>query len=217
MNRTALTLPEQPAKPRTRPDDGDRRRHPARPVHRPDRARRRVHRLRQVRLGHLHRHQLPAREDRRARQPRHRLLLRRHAVREVRHSRTASRTSAASARSTHARHVEVSNGTIEMSNSEKAGYIRKLAGDFTVVSEVGFKDSGRSEMLPPSAWVAVDQGRSRRGCLDRHPRGPGERQFRHLPAGRRAQVRTARRRAVGRHRRSTSCSSRRPTPRCRPT
>lgn len=52
------------------------------------------------------------------------------------------------------RHVEVSNGTIEMSNSEKAGYIRKLADDFEVVSEVGFKDSDRSEMLPPSAWVA---------------------------------------------------------------
>jgi phosphosulfolactate synthase len=53
------------------------------------------------------------------------------------------------------RHVEVSNGTIEMSNSEKAGYIRKLAPDFTVVSEVGFKDPGRSEMLPPSEWVAA--------------------------------------------------------------
>jgi phosphosulfolactate synthase len=53
------------------------------------------------------------------------------------------------------RHVEVSNGTIDMSNSEKAGYIRKLAHDFTVVSEVGFKDSDRSEMLPPSAWVAA--------------------------------------------------------------
>jgi phosphosulfolactate synthase len=52
------------------------------------------------------------------------------------------------------RHVEVSNGTIDMSNSEKAGYIRKLAGDFTVVSEVGFKDPDRSEMLPPSEWVA---------------------------------------------------------------
>jgi phosphosulfolactate synthase len=51
-------------------------------------------------------------------------------------------------------HVEVSNGTIEMSNAEKAGYIRKLAGDFTVVSEVGFKDPGRSEMLPPSEWIA---------------------------------------------------------------
>ena len=53
-----------------------------------------------------------------------------------------------------ARHVEVSNGTIEMSNAEKAGYIRKLAPDYRIVSEVGFKDPGRSEMLPPSEWVA---------------------------------------------------------------
>jgi phosphosulfolactate synthase len=51
------------------------------------------------------------------------------------------------------RHVEVSNGTIEMSNTEKAGYIRKLATDFTIVSEVGFKDADRSEQLPPSAWI----------------------------------------------------------------
>jgi phosphosulfolactate synthase len=55
------------------------------------------------------------------------------------------------------RHVEVSNGTIELSNAEKAGYIRKLAPDFTIVSEVGFKDPGRSEMLPPSEWVASIQ------------------------------------------------------------
>jgi phosphosulfolactate synthase len=52
------------------------------------------------------------------------------------------------------RHVEVSNGTIVLSNAEKAGYIRKLTPDFEVVSEVGFKDPGRSEMLPPSEWVA---------------------------------------------------------------
>ena len=63
------------------------------------------------------------------------------------------------------RHIEVSNGTIEMPNAEKAGYIRKLAGDFTIVSEVGFKDPGRSEMLPPSEWVAsikedIDAGAS---------------------------------------------------------
>ncbi len=51
------------------------------------------------------------------------------------------------------RHVEVSNGTISLSNSEKASYIRKLADDFTVVSEVGFKDASRSEQLPPSMWV----------------------------------------------------------------
>lgn len=50
-------------------------------------------------------------------------------------------------------HVEVSNGTVTMSNAEKASYIRKLVGDFTVVSEVGFKDPDRSEQLPPSKWV----------------------------------------------------------------
>ena len=53
-----------------------------------------------------------------------------------------------------ARHVEVSNGTIELSNTEKAGYIRKLVSDFTVVSEVGYKDPTRSELLPPSGWIA---------------------------------------------------------------
>jgi phosphosulfolactate synthase len=63
------------------------------------------------------------------------------------------------------RHVEVSNGTIELSNAEKAGYIRKLVPDFTIVSEVGFKDPGKSEMLPPSEWVAsikedIDAGAS---------------------------------------------------------
>jgi phosphosulfolactate synthase len=50
-------------------------------------------------------------------------------------------------------HVEVSNGTIDMSNAEKASYIRKLAADFDVVSEVGFKDADRSQQLAPSAWV----------------------------------------------------------------
>lgn len=51
-------------------------------------------------------------------------------------------------------HVEVSNGTITMSNQEKASYIAKLADDFTVVSEVGYKDPTRSEQLPPSAWIS---------------------------------------------------------------
>ena len=50
-------------------------------------------------------------------------------------------------------HVEVSNGTIDMSNAEKAGYIRKLSGDFAVVSEVGFKDSARSESQTAEDWV----------------------------------------------------------------
>jgi phosphosulfolactate synthase len=50
-------------------------------------------------------------------------------------------------------YVEVSNGTIAISNSEKASYIRKLADDFTVVSEVGFKDPVRSEELRPGLWA----------------------------------------------------------------
>jgi phosphosulfolactate synthase len=51
------------------------------------------------------------------------------------------------------RHVEVSNGTIDMSNLEKAGYVRKLADEFIVISEVGFKDSVRSERLSPKRWI----------------------------------------------------------------
>ena len=49
--------------------------------------------------------------------------------------------------------IEVSNGTIDLTNPEKAGYIRKLSGDFQVISEVGFKDAERSENLPPSRWI----------------------------------------------------------------
>lgn len=51
------------------------------------------------------------------------------------------------------RHVEVSNGTIDLSNGEKAGYVRKLAGELTVISEVGFKDATRSERLMPRRWI----------------------------------------------------------------
>ena len=51
------------------------------------------------------------------------------------------------------KHVEVSNGTIDLSNQEKAGYVRKLTPDFTVISEVGFKDSDRSDQLSPRHWV----------------------------------------------------------------
>jgi len=50
-------------------------------------------------------------------------------------------------------YVEVSNGTIDLSNTEKAAYIRKLFGEFQVISEVGFKDADRSENLPPSRWI----------------------------------------------------------------
>jgi len=49
--------------------------------------------------------------------------------------------------------VEVSNGTIPMSNREKASYVRKCADAFVVASEVGFKDAARSDTLSPDAWV----------------------------------------------------------------
>ena len=51
------------------------------------------------------------------------------------------------------RFVEVSNGTISLSGMEKVGYIRKLADDFHVISEVGFKDAERSERLAPGRWI----------------------------------------------------------------
>jgi phosphosulfolactate synthase len=49
--------------------------------------------------------------------------------------------------------VEVSNGTIPLSNTAKAAYIRKCAAEFTVLSEVGFKDADRSMRLSPAQWV----------------------------------------------------------------
>jgi phosphosulfolactate synthase len=49
--------------------------------------------------------------------------------------------------------IEVSNGTIPMSNTAKAAYIRKCSEDFEVISEVGFKDADRSLRLAPSQWV----------------------------------------------------------------
>lgn len=52
-----------------------------------------------------------------------------------------------------ARTVEISNGAIALSNDDKAEYIRRFAGEFHVVSEVGFKDPVRSERLPPNRWI----------------------------------------------------------------
>jgi phosphosulfolactate synthase len=51
------------------------------------------------------------------------------------------------------RHLEVSNGTILMSNQEKARHVARLAREFTVLSEVGYKDVVRSELLAPEDWA----------------------------------------------------------------
>jgi phosphosulfolactate synthase len=48
-------------------------------------------------------------------------------------------------------HVEISNGVIDMSLREKARYMTQLARDFTVLSEVGSKDS--EHHIPPYKWV----------------------------------------------------------------
>lgn len=56
------------------------------------------------------------------------------------------------------RYVEISNGTVEMASEEKADYIRRAAREFTVYSEVGFKDAGRSSEL--GAEQLVDAVRS---------------------------------------------------------
>jgi phosphosulfolactate synthase len=51
------------------------------------------------------------------------------------------------------RYVEVSNGTISMSNREKAGHVAELSQDFLVLSEVGYKDPARSALLSPGEWT----------------------------------------------------------------
>ena len=49
--------------------------------------------------------------------------------------------------------MEISNGTIHMSNPEKAEHVRRLSREFTIISEVGFKDTKRSQELPPARWI----------------------------------------------------------------
>jgi phosphosulfolactate synthase len=51
------------------------------------------------------------------------------------------------------RYVEISNGTILISNSDKARHVERMAGEFTVLSEVGYKDPVRSELLAPAEWA----------------------------------------------------------------
>ncbi|MCB9261233.1 MAG: phosphosulfolactate synthase [Flavobacteriales bacterium] len=50
-------------------------------------------------------------------------------------------------------HAEVSDGSIEISEEEKCGYIEKLAKNFTVLSEVGSKDADK--IIPPYKWIAM--------------------------------------------------------------
>lgn len=51
------------------------------------------------------------------------------------------------------RYVEVSNGTIPMANHEKASYISKLANEFHVLAEIGYKQTDRDALMRPRDWV----------------------------------------------------------------
>jgi phosphosulfolactate synthase len=51
------------------------------------------------------------------------------------------------------RYVEISNGTIRLSNAEKARIIADFAHEFRVISEVGYKDSQASQLLSPASWI----------------------------------------------------------------
>jgi len=54
------------------------------------------------------------------------------------------------------RHVEVSDGTIEIDPEVKHGLIRRLASEFTVFSEVGSKDA--EFIMAPYVWVEQIEG-----------------------------------------------------------
>jgi phosphosulfolactate synthase len=55
------------------------------------------------------------------------------------------------------RYVEISNGTVGLSNRDKARFIAEFAHDFSVISEVGYKDSEKSQQLPPGRWIEYMQ------------------------------------------------------------
>lgn len=52
-------------------------------------------------------------------------------------------------------YAEVSDGSLEMPQDEKCEYIRKLATQVTVLSEVGSKDEAK--IIPPYKWIKLMQ------------------------------------------------------------
>lgn len=49
--------------------------------------------------------------------------------------------------------IEISNGTISLSNSEKAKYISQFSNHFNVISEIGYKDQIKSNTLSINQWI----------------------------------------------------------------
>lgn len=53
----------------------------------------------------------------------------------------------------HCQYVEISNGTVFLSNQQKAKYIENFSQDFEIFSEVGLKDISRSENMSSKEWI----------------------------------------------------------------
>ena len=79
-----------------------------------------------------------------------------------------------------ATHIEVSNGTIPLDQSGKAGYVRRLAGIRPILSEVGYKDRTVRRAGAVRLGGRPRRGPGRRGQHGHH-RGPGKRPQRHRP------------------------------------
>ncbi len=50
-------------------------------------------------------------------------------------------------------YLEISNGTLSLTNSEKCQYIREFSDAFKVFSEVGYKDHEKSQNMHPAQWI----------------------------------------------------------------
>ncbi|MEC5425967.1 phosphosulfolactate synthase [Virgibacillus sp. C22-A2] len=50
-------------------------------------------------------------------------------------------------------YIEISNGTVALSNTNKARFIRDFATEFTVFSEVGNKDASKSRDQSSAEWI----------------------------------------------------------------
>jgi phosphosulfolactate synthase len=50
-------------------------------------------------------------------------------------------------------HIEISNGSIELSDHDKSKYIESFSDEFHVISEVGSKDPEASEKMAPNKWI----------------------------------------------------------------
>ncbi|MCC9168181.1 phosphosulfolactate synthase [Pontibacter harenae] len=58
--------------------------------------------------------------------------------------------------------AEVSDGSLDMDHDEKCGYIRTLAEQVTVLSEVGSKDD--QKIIPPYMWIRLMQAELEAGA-----------------------------------------------------